>query len=376
MTEFFSLLRFALNISENFVPTLSDKEWNEIFKQSFRQSLVGIMFDGVKKLDKKQSPPFNLVMQWTALSEKISGMNKSFNLEAKRLTELFASRGIRSVILKGQANAMLYPNKFSRLPGDIDIYLEGGKQYILNVLKEMDLLDESYDETYHHVHLKHNDFGINVDVEVHYRPSSGFYNYFTNNRLQKFLNENLKKLQLSEDGFYYPSKKFALAMQLSHIQKHLFIGGIGLRQIIDYYFLLKNSTEDDRLTIREWLERVGLINFTKALMWVLKKMFMLREEYLLETPNEKLGKTLLNIILNGGNFGLYNAWEYEPNIVKRAFYRQVNKFKLFAFNPGEYFWMQCYYWTNVLKKLPNRIRNKTWIDTDLKQQNEQNNAKN
>ena len=45
---------------------------------------------------------------------------------AIHVSEWFRKKGFRTCILKGQGNAMMYPNPCSRTPGDFDIWVEGG----------------------------------------------------------------------------------------------------------------------------------------------------------------------------------------------------------------------------------------------------------
>lgn len=90
--------------------------------------------------------------------------------------------------------------------------------------------------SYHHVHLPENEQG--VTVEAHFRPSSGNFNPITNRRLQLWLKKEILSATMVEEGFCVPSIRFALVMQLAHIQRHFLGGGIGLRHVCDYYWLL------------------------------------------------------------------------------------------------------------------------------------------
>ena len=99
-------------------------------------------------------------------------------------------------------------------------------------------------EFYHHFRLPEPVGG--VEVEVHFRPSSGNQNPFSNARLQKFLESELENLVQTDAGFWSPSVRFALVMQLAHIQRHFLTSGIGLRQLLDYLVLLKHRLEQDR----------------------------------------------------------------------------------------------------------------------------------
>ena len=286
---------------------MSAEEWAEIYKFAQKQALLGVVFEGVKKMQGKDAPPFQLLMQWTATAEKIRGMNKSFYAECQRLTKLFESHGRKTAILKGQANSILYLDQFVRQPGDIDIYVEGGKDSVIKLLDSMGLLSKEEEELmcYHHVHIEQQD--SDIVVEVHFRPSSGFYNPFCNKRLQKFLLKEVEASQLNELGFCVPTMKFALSMQIAHVQRHFIEEGIGLRQITDYCLLLKNSTPDDRAAISAMLGDFGMKRFSAALMYVLQSIYNLDESLMLCPPDEKLGKILLSAIIDGGNFGWFRA---------------------------------------------------------------------
>ncbi|MBR2887271.1 MAG: nucleotidyltransferase family protein [Bacteroidales bacterium] len=353
MEHFFELLRYSLGITDSFEAKLSPEEWKKIFESAHQQSIVGVLFCGVSKLKGEFAPPLNIAMQWTAEAEKIIGMNKAFNLRAKELTEFFAQQGHHTVILKGQANARLYPNPFSRQPGDIDIFVDGGKKKVIEMLSNNNLIKSDGFVAYHHVELA--DETNNIAVEVHFRPSSGLHNYFGKKHLQTFLNNELKEKQLTQEGFYSPSVTFALAMQLAHIHHHFIEGGVGLRQITDYYYLLKASTNDQRNIISSLLKSIRLEQFAAALMWVLQYVFGLNEDYFLCKPNQKMGVFLFQVITNGGNFGWYNG-NQSDNAIKRFLKRRIRLMKMFTLCPRDVCWEALSYTKYIVTTIPWRIR--------------------
>ena len=82
-------------------------------------------------------------------------------------------------------------------------------------------------------------------VEVHYRPT-WLYNPFRNRVLQKWFasqkvisnKEEVKSAYAEYDGYKIPSVEFNVVFQLLHLYKHIFEEGIGLRQLLDYYFVI------------------------------------------------------------------------------------------------------------------------------------------
>lgn len=356
--SYFKLLRFSLELEDCFEEKLSPEDWRKIFEFSFRQALLGVVYNGVKRLQGEFAPPFETAVKWTASAEKVRGMNKTFYSECKRLTELFEAHGRKTLILKGQANSLLYPDCFSRQPGDIDIFLDGGKENVIALLEKIGMMSEKAGLTaYHHVHLPENEKG--VEIEVHFRPSSGFHNTLLNNKFQKILTEKLNDRLFNEYGFYVPSLQFALLMQLVHIERHFFEGGVGLRQITDYYFLLKKSSIEERKETAGYLKTLCIRRFTAALMYVLKVIFRLEDGFMLCGADEKYGKKFLDEVITGGNFGWYSGKNHYDNVFRKFLKKRRQNLRLFFFSPPEIMAKELDYYKLFFKNMPKRIRYRT-----------------
>ncbi len=355
---FFALLRAALN-GETLEDNLVEEDWKSVFYQAQRQSLSGVLWPVVKD----RVLPLDIAFQWVGVAERIRGLNEIQNKEAARLTRLFEEANRKALILKGQANARLYPDKLLRQPGDIDIWVEGDKDNVTELLMQLDLLRErptianagkkgKATLSYHHVHLPPTKDG--VEVEVHFRPSSGNHCPWTNRRLQRWLEFEVLSITKVEEGFNVPSIRFALVMQLSHIQRHFLSMGVGLRQICDYYWLLRTSMEEERKVVSGLLGNFGLRHTAGALMWVLKDVLHLDDELMLCEPDEWHGKWMLREIMEGGNFGHYThtgvgKW-------KRFFGSKLRHFKLMRFDFWEVVWIEINYWKTIVRTLPERVR--------------------
>ena len=152
-------------------------------------------------------------------------------------SEWFRKKGFRTCILKGQGNALMYPNPYSRTPGDIDIWVGGGDKRVISFVRSISPHEKA---CYHHIEFPSYK---GVEVEVHYRPSF-LLCFWHNRKLQKYY-ERVKKEQFShrvmlgEQGeIAIPTVEFNLIFQLTHIYAHLMNEGIGLRQLLDYYYVL------------------------------------------------------------------------------------------------------------------------------------------
>ena len=367
---FFALLRLAMT-GEQFDSVPTAEEWSEFYQMAGIQSVTGVCFTAFPRLTKAQQPPVELMVRWMGEAEDIRRMNELQNQEAARLTRLFTEAGRRSAILKGQANARLYPDRLSRQVGDIDIWVEGGKKGVVALLMELGLVTElgstSVDgkptASYHHVHLRPTK--DHIVVEVHFRPSSGNFNPFTNRRLQRWLEQEIaSSCQPVDEGFNVPSVRFALMMQLSHIQRHFLVVGIGLRHVCDYYWLLKNSTEEDRREVASHLSSFGLRFTASALMWVLHEVLHLDEDLMLCPPDSYRGEWMLREIMAGGNFG-HHAEREKHGTLRRVMEGRLRHLKLMRFDFGEEFWVEVNFCKAVITTLPTRIRYRTLSLRDI-----------
>ena len=352
--ELFRLLRIGLDVpdvSGDF--RLDLQAWTSLYSLAKQQSVLGIAFAGIEKLPKESRPPMQLLMRWATEVEAIRGMNTLMNREARRLTQLFENVGRKNATLKGQANARLYPDPGLRQSGDIDIWVEGGRDSINRLLVDMGMIEKSaleFGRFWHHAHLERTKEGIMA--EVHYRPASG--NPYKSQELQDFLNREILSAQMVPEGFYAPSIKFALVMQLSHLQQHFYSGGLGLRQYIDYYILLKSSTAEVRREVSGAMKRLGMLHACSAVMWVLQQVLGLERDLMLCAPCAWRGRRLLRLALVGGNFGKYR--QKPRNVFVRWFRDRRQALSWLPFDPMNAIFKELKYWRHTLYLMPLRVK--------------------
>ena len=235
---FFDFLRFSIGPKSEIPSSLKEADWKALYRIAQKQCLVGILFDGIKKLPAEYvGMKKELLLQWMAESQMLEKANVRLNDAAIQVSEWFRKKGFRTCILKGQGNALMYPNPYSRTPGDIDIWVEGGDKRVISFVRSISPHEKA---CYHHIEFPSYK---GVEVEVHYRPSF-LLCFWHNRKLQKYY-ERVKEEQFShrvmlgEQGeIAIPTAEFNLIFQLTHIYAHLMNEGIGLRQLVDYYFVL------------------------------------------------------------------------------------------------------------------------------------------
>ena len=306
---FFDFLKFSIGFTKDIPSSLKEADWKELYRIAKKQCLVGVLFDGIKKLPTELvGMKKELLLQWMAESQMLEKANGRLNDAAIQVSEWFWKKGFRTCILKGQGNALMYPNPYSRTPGDIDVWVEGGDKRVISFVRSISPHEKA---CYHHI-----DFPSykGVEVEVHYRPS--FLLCFWHNRMLQKYYERVKEKQFShrvmlgEHGeVAIPTVEFNLIFQLTHIFSHLMNEGIGLRQLLDYYYVLSMlSVNSEMLTsLQQELKELGLWKFAGGIMYIMQEVFGMPASRLIVPPNEKYGKFVLNEVLEAGNFGKHDA---------------------------------------------------------------------
>lgn len=306
-SKFFDFLQFCMESSAKTCNNIGEKEWTEIFRIAEKQGLLGILYTGLERLGKDQGPKGQLLMRWIAQAQTIRNRNAQLFRLSADIVERFGKDGFRCCILKGQGLALLYPKPYMRTPGDIDIWVSGGRRKVMEYVEKR---CPGQTMRYHHV-----DFPVikEVPVEVHFTPS--YMNCpVANGKMQKWF-ERLADLQYSNrtelpDGLgeiAIPTLNFNLVYILSHLYRHVFSEGIGLRQLLDYYYVLtQEDSQENRIVAARSIERLGMKRFARAVMYIMVELFGMDRRYLLFEPDEHEGKFLIEEVLIGGNFGQYD----------------------------------------------------------------------
>lgn len=303
---FFDFLRFCIGSAKDIPSTLKEVDWKEIYRIAKKQCLMEGLFDGIKKLPAEHvGMKKELLLQWMAESQMLEKANVRLNDAAIQVSEWFRKKGFRTCILKGQGNALMYPNPYSRTPGDIDIWVEGGDKRVISFVRSISPHEKA---CYHHIEFPSYK---GVEVEVHYRPSF-LLCFWHNRKLQKYY-ERVKEKQFSHRVMFseqrevaIPTVEFNLIFQLTHIYAHLMNEGIGLRQLLDYYFVLQHADIKDLTELQRNLKHFGLWKFAGAIMYIMHEVFGMPASRLIVPLNEKYGNFVLNEVLEAGNFGSYD----------------------------------------------------------------------
>ena len=247
ITACFAFLKYCLGYKGDMSRVIADMDWQELYSFASKQALLGLCFEGIERLGKEYPEELRLnpigrelLMAWMGKAQQIRRQNMKVNAVAGKLFAMLRVDGMRCCVLKGQGNALMYPNPYSRTPGDIDVWIDASRERIMEYTqKKFELGDD--------IRLQHLETSLDgVPVELHFFPCS-MNNPIYHARLQKWFRRNAD-LQSSNvvglpDGIgeiAIPTTAFNVVYQLTHLYHHFFDEGIGMRQIIDYYVVMND----------------------------------------------------------------------------------------------------------------------------------------
>lgn len=326
-----------------------------------KQALTALIYWGISKLPTDMRPPKKLLYKWYAESEIIKKKNEKVNAVVAEVTEMFERAGIENCILKGQGNALMYESPFIRIPGDIDIWINRSKAIMDHgalVVGEKRLAVKK--NSYRHIEI-----GLfhDVEVEIHLRPSF-MNNLIHNHRLQKWFDRQAQQqyshaaeLPGGAGKMNMPTNEFNLVYQLCHITNHFFYEGIGLRQFVDYYYLLKGADHVDKDQFRQLLKDFGLSQMAGAVMYVERELLGLEDQYLMVPVDSKRGRFLMREIIKSGNFGMFDSrvpGKHRKTAIGRNIERLRRDFRMMWLFPSESLWEPVFRLYHYLWRLTNK----------------------
>lgn len=285
---------------------LSDEEWEHLFRLSARQTVTGIVFDGICRLPDEIQPSERIFARWLAAVDGIERSNERMNVALKGLAGMFVGGGLNPVLQKGQGIAVLYPAPSHRECGDIDLFfpqdqfLKAAKQIRASGAGASLMPDGS---------LSYDWQGI--DVEHH--PEIVDLSSPCLSRWLAELTENPGEIPSAlADGLSVPSPELNALMLNAHILKHAIGKGVGLRQMCDLAMVYHSiGKEDNPMEMREriftFYRRAGILKWSRLLHSFLVGVIGLPKEELPYPEKLVSSKPLERIVEEGGNFGQYRT---------------------------------------------------------------------
>lgn len=340
----FELLLISAGAKKTLSHAYSDKQWLKALDIANEQTITGALTIAMEAMsDRSLLPSKPVLLQWIATEQRIEQNTIKMGVAANAVVKYFRENGFACTILKGTAVGRYYTQPNTRSSGDIDIWLDGGRQRIYDFARTFDKDGKLYGVNYHHIHFHLIE---DVHIEVHIWPSY-LSSPLRNRRLHKFCNLHRPTMESA-----MPSLAFDRVFILLHCYRHICGHGVGLRQIMDYYYVLKQGfTEEERADAVYWIKQLGMKRFAAGLMWVLQEHFGMTSEYFLLPPDEKEGRFIMREVLLTGNMGHSDKrnWGSVKTPLSRFFLNLRRDIYLAGHYPQEALWqpvfsLWLYFW--------------------------------
>lgn len=289
----FELMLVSTGARKGLQQSYTDEDWKGALAIAQCQAIVGVLLSAIEALEVQ--PPKTLLLRWIGRAQTVEQDTRRMAEAGAAAVRYFREHGFACQILKGSAVGRYYPQPNRRTSGDIDIWLDGGRKKIYDFARAFDKDGKIYGVNYHHIHFHLIE---DVHIEVHIWPSF-LSSPLRNWHLQRFSNLHRPTMESS-----MPSLAFDRVFILLHCYRHICGHGVGLRQIMDYFYVLRQGfTPEEQADAVYWIKQLGMKRFAAGLMWVLREYFGLKEQYLLMEPDEKEGCFIMREVLLTGNMG-------------------------------------------------------------------------
>ncbi len=326
---FIHLLSSYLNDS----PPLSEAQadWMGVFKLGELHNVTAMLTVAIKKLPAESRPPeklFSLFKQ--ALGMTIQSFeNKLSGIEI--LTDVLSESEIKHLFVKGAAIRQYYPVGEVRTSGDTDVIVEPE-----NLEKATNLLVERGFE------LSQSDDIQSVLIYNDEEYEVKAYLDGVNSDCEHYFEMPFEDKCVNTKGFAYNlDTTNHLVYIISHFLRHLSVGGVGIRQLMDIDVMLRC----DDFNFELFDSVIKALNIEKSAMFLLK----LSKEWF-NSPididfeiDEDLKESLEKIMFEGGVFGFAISDHGTVRLVhsmnsseKKGLTASIKAFLMMLFPPKEY----------------------------------------
>lgn len=316
MTEqgYMDFLQWCLHPIDAAPACVSEINWQELLEFAKKQTIVGIYWQGIKRLgDIANKPSEDDVMEWMGEYTKITRRNTKIDAAVANLTKFMNDNSIDFFVFKGQTVAQYYSMPESRTSGDIDFYVfSKDREHAKKLLEDKVALTDDHSG-------QHWEFTYEgIPYEMHYHTA-----VFASNRKQRYWDDLIDSYfddvldHVEINGVSVPTlpPNINAIYLFIHIYHHFLKEGIALRQFIDWMMFFEakhNEIVVPELTAK--LERLGLLRAFKAFGAVLVDVLGMDAKFFpfpLTDSGRKYEHKIKSIVLKYGNFGKYGRKEQQ-----------------------------------------------------------------
>lgn len=242
-------------------------DWDEIFMLAEEQSVLGLVAAGLEMLPSAERPPQEALLQFIGSALQIEQQNNELNAYLAKLVGLLLQNDVYAILVKGQGIAQCYEKPLWRASGDIDLLLsDSNYEMVKKVLTPLAVsADKEYTSFKHLGMTMEGNFVVELHGTMHSRLTKRIDKVINEAQRDVFFGGNVRSWDNDGTTVFLPAPDSDVIFVFTHILRHFFFEGIGLRQICDWCRLLwtYRSVIEVRL-LEKRLREAGLMTEWKA----------------------------------------------------------------------------------------------------------------
>ncbi len=336
--SFFLLIRLGLGTENTIGGCLGPDGWQDIYSLAVRQGVGAFLFDGLQKaIEGGEIPadavPTDVKMKLFVHTRQVEGNCVKQFKTAAALADIYATQGIRTIVLKGIATGRNYPQPNHRPCGDLDCFLMGDYERG-NVVAEQHGANVKRD-FYKHSHISYK--GLMVENHQFCTSIRGSKRVKAFERLLQSLLRDEGTTKIGDTNLECPLPMFNALFLTHHAYRHFLSEGIALRHLCDWAMLIhRQGNEVDWVRFNNYCELYGMKRFADTMTRLSDKLLHIDvpTTYKID-KDDMLDDYLLHEILYGGNHAIVETgWKRRFSIIKdlsnnRKRYKMFSDISLF-----------------------------------------------
>lgn len=241
--------------------------WNEIFRFAEEQSVMGLVAAGLEMLPSAERPPQEVLLQFIGSALQIEQQNNELNAYLAKLVGLLRQNDVYAILVKGQGIAQCYEKPLWRSSGDIDLLLsDTNYEKAKKVLAPLAVsVDKEYTSFKHLGMTMEGGFVVELHGTMHSRLTKRIDKVTNEAQRDVFFGGCVRSWDNGGTTVFLPAPDCDVIFVFTHILRHFFFEGIGLRQICDWCRLLYTYKESLNLGLLESrIKKAGLMTEWRA----------------------------------------------------------------------------------------------------------------
>lgn len=315
---FFALVRGGLWEQEVSLSSFGEIDYSEVYRLAEEQSLMGLVAAGMEHLTDVKLPKEE-ALQFAGQTIQLEQQNKAMNLFISDLIGKMRKEDIYTLLVKGQGIAQCYERPLWRACGDVDLFLSDDNYKKANsFLSSISSQVEKEDSYEKHIGMIIGSWMVELHGNLNAGISSHMDKVIAEAQRDVFYGGNVRSWQNGNTQVFLPGIDDDVVFIFTHILKHFYKGGIGLRQICDWCRLLyKNKGKINKVLLENRLRRMGIVAEWKSFAALAVNSLGMEIQYMPFYSEEvrwrKKADKILQIVLENGNMGHNKDLTYQQS---------------------------------------------------------------